>query len=134
MKYPDGEQISLGDHIWWNEGSSIGFVHEIIESPGDQAEWNFDQPHILLSGFHPHNPGGPGYVAYPRSDFEDEGICVLTSNEEKDFIAALESARTSPGFVEPFHVRFELPLREWVFETLEDTRFKELARVASTLP
>ena len=131
MTYPDGKQVSLGDHIWWNEGSSIGFVHVIVETLEEQAQWGFDEPHILLSGFHPANPEGPGYVAYPLSEFENEGIGVLTAKEEEDFSEALESAKTTSGFVEPFQVHFEALACEWVFEELRDSRLHEFARITT---
>lgn len=103
----------------------------------DQKTWGFYEPHILLSGFHPPDPGGPGYVAYPRSDFDDEGIARLTPEEEDDFAHALDTVKSSAGFKEPFHVKFDIltPAKgEWVFEIFENGEFREFARVKSIRP
>ncbi len=133
MKYSDGRKVSVGDHVWWNEGSSIGFIHVIVETKGDIKNWGFDEPHILLSGFHPSYPDGAGHVAYPESDFSDEGIAVLTAAEEEDFTQALESAQECYEFAEPFHVRFDSRVRDWIFEEFRSGSFQEFARSPSTL-
>ena len=133
MKYPDGRQVSLGDHVWWNEGSSIGFIHVIVETEDDTKKWGFDEPHILLSGHHPSDPKGGGYVAYPESDFSDEGIMAFSSFEEDDFAQALESARECYEFTEPFHVRFDSRFRDWIFEEFRNGSFHEFARSPATL-
>jgi len=67
MNYEDGTNTSVGDHIWWNEGSCIGFVHEIVEGDGEIQIGGFDEPHILISDCHPFAPDGQGFVAYPAS-------------------------------------------------------------------
>jgi hypothetical protein len=133
MKYPDGRQVSLGDHVWWNEGSSIGFIHVIVESEEEIAKWGFEEPHILLSGFHPAEPDGGGYVAYRESDFSDECIMALSLIEEDDFAKALESAKDCHKFTEPYHVRFDSRFRDWIFEEFRKGSFYEFARSPSTL-
>jgi hypothetical protein len=35
MKYPNGSEVSIGDVIWWNEGSNQGVVAVILESDKD---------------------------------------------------------------------------------------------------
>lgn len=44
MIHADGTPLSMGDHIWWNEGSCLGFIHEIVEDPSDQSTWGFEEP------------------------------------------------------------------------------------------
>ena len=132
MNYEDGTKISVGNHIWWNEGSCIGFVHKIVEGAGEIQIWGFDEPHILISGHHPFAPDGQGYIAYPASKFTDEGIGGLSLAEQKDFESALNLARFSSGFAEPFDVRFDI-LEDanglWVFGTYHGGEFREFARI-----
>lgn len=133
MRYPDGSMVSRGDHIWWNEGSCVGFVHEVVEGGEDDKKWGFDEPHLLLSGYHPSDPGGPGYVAYAETDLEREGISRLTDREEADYRLALDSARRLSGYSEPFQLRYDSFVRppEWVFEKFEEGKFRKFARVKS---
>lgn len=42
MIHADGTPVSMGDHIWWNEGSCLGFIHEIVEDPNNQSTWGFE--------------------------------------------------------------------------------------------
>ena len=102
MEYPDGTPVNVGDHIWWNEGGCIGFVRTIIEGQSDEKAWGLDEPHILISGYHPRNPEDAGYVSYPPSYFVDEGIGRLTGNEEEMLAPAIAEVRGRSHYREPF--------------------------------
>ena len=132
MNYADSTQVAVGDHIWWNEGVCVGFVCAVVESGEDQNVWGFDKPHVLLSGHHPYDPGDPGYIAYPSSDFEEEGVARLTSAEEEEFKRAVSLVCTEEGFAQPFHVGVDIPSEEdghWIFSAHKRGEFCEFARI-----
>ena len=132
MVYPDGTPVNVGDHIWWNEGSCVGFVCTIIESEADQRAWGFDEPHVLLSGHHPYDPDDSGYIAYPITDFADEGIERLSSAEEEEFERALSHTRSNKGFSRPFHVGIDILSEEdglWIFSSRQGDELREFGRV-----
>ena len=93
MKYPEGQIVRVGDLIWWNEGVCLGHVQEIIESQSDIKSWGFSQPHIMVDNNHPLDSTLDGVVAYGLSDFEDEGIGLLTEEELLMLEAAVNSAK-----------------------------------------
>ena len=132
MIYPDKTEVSVGDHIWWNEGTCVGFVCTVVESEADQDSWGFDSPHILLSGCHPYEGEGAGYIAYSISDFEDEAIGKLSAREEKEFGRVLAQVRAEARLHQPFHISLDLSSHEdgvWVFSALEENQLKEFARI-----
>ena len=133
MKYPDGTSVNVGDHIWWNEGTCVGFVGTIIEGKDDEEAWGLDEPHILISGYHPMDPDDAGWVAYPPSDFADEGIGRLTVEEESLLASAVDQVSAMPGYCEPFLVGFichDCQARAITFSTHQDGETKEFGRVA----
>jgi hypothetical protein len=132
MTYPDSTKVSIGDHIWWNEGSCVGFVQKIVESESELKNWGFDEPQILLSGLHPFDPGEVGYVSYQASDFGDEGIERFSPAEEADFERAQTLARSDHGLIEPFHVGFDTLSDSgslWIFSCYEGGKLREVARI-----
>jgi len=132
MNYPDGTTVNLGDHIWWNEGNSIGFVRIIIDGKNDEKIWGFDEPHILISGYHPKDPTDAGYVAYPPSNFADEGIERLTPEEEEQLACAIAEVSTQSGYREPFLIDVisrDGRAREITFSTFDGGKTEEFGRV-----
>lgn len=131
MKYPDGTAVCVGDHIWWNEGSTIGFIDTIVEGKEVEKEWGFDEPHILITGFHPYNPYNGGYVAYAVSDFSDEGISKLTSEEENLLAEAIAAAKLESDFREPFLIGLvcrECKAESITFSYFDGNKTEEFAR------
>lgn len=79
MNYPDGTQICIGDHIWWNEGSCVGRVAMILEEAEDYSEWGLDEPGIFICTA----PEGESLTCdiYNRaSQFKDEGIIKISED------------------------------------------------------
>ncbi|RYD85622.1 MAG: hypothetical protein EOP84_01950 [Verrucomicrobiaceae bacterium] len=123
MKYPDGKVIHVGDLIWWNEGSCIGFIQSIAESKREYEAWGLDRPHLFLSMIHPFDPNEKSGIAHDETCLVDEAIGLLTEAEALD----LSEATTKAGITESgysvypeyengrmTHWRFEFPdsLRE----------------------
>jgi len=94
MKYPEGEQVKLGDVIWWNEGSNRGKVALILENPEDFLEFGIAPPGAetkeQLSSYGPSETGiyicasleseeMTTDVFCPEEDFTDEGIGLCSS-------------------------------------------------------
>lgn len=132
MKYPDGTPVRVGDHIWWNEGTSIGFVQTIVEGKADQKAWGLDEPHILISGYHPRDPDDAGYVAYPASDFVDEGIERLTTSEEEMLARSIAEVRAQAHYREPFLIGVICRDRQaqvLTFSTFDGDKTEEFGRV-----
>ena len=94
MKYPNGQPVQIGDLVWWNEGSCIGFVQSMVESEEDCQTMGLKGPHLFISSRHPFDSNTMG-VAYPIACFEDEGIAPLALEEldqfekAKDFAASI---------------------------------------------
>jgi hypothetical protein len=131
MKYLDGTPVSIGDHIWWNEGSAIGFVDTIVEGKEAEKEWGFDEPHILITSFHPFKPDSGGYVAYAISDFDDEGISILTIEEESMLAEAIAAAKHESCFREPFLIGLvcrDCKAESITFSYFDGSKTEEFAR------
>ncbi len=94
MRYLDGKTIKTGDIIWWNEGTCVGRVATIVE-PADTAEkmaaWGLDESGIFISP-RIRLPLVDG-VYQPHSDFEDEGIGLMSENELAELYEAIEIAK-----------------------------------------
>lgn len=107
--YPEGEPIKIGDFVWLNEGSMLGFVIEILTDPKDY-KWLDDShihsPRICFSDLYPYEAiqkldeikGGSGggscnYWIYDYTDFEDEGIGLVESKYKEDFERAIFIAK-----------------------------------------
>jgi len=132
MEYPDGTLVNVGDHIWWNEGTCIGFVGTIIEGKDEEATWGLDEPHILISGYHPRNTEDAGYVAYSPTDFADEGIGRLTDEEETMLARAVAQVAGLPGYREPFLVGVicsDCQAMAITFSTFDGDKSEEFGRV-----
>lgn len=97
MKYPDGNVICVGDLIWWNEGSCIGFIQSVAESKEEYESWGLDCPHLFLSMIHPFDPSEKSGIAHDEACLADEAIGLLTKAEAHD----LSRATTEAGITEP---------------------------------
>jgi hypothetical protein len=132
MRYPDGMLVNVGDHIWWNEGSCIGFIQTIVEGKAHEKAWGFDEPHILISGNHPRNPDDVGYVAYSPSDFIDEGIGRLIPTEEEMLAHAIAEVRLESRYREPFVIGVigrDNKAQALTFSSFDGDRIEEFGRV-----
>ena len=76
MRYPDGQEIRIGDLIWWDEGHHVGYVNE-IRSETCSKESNF-----IVIGRHPFRADYHGYADGETQFFEhelvDDGIGRLS--------------------------------------------------------
>lgn len=97
MKYPNGEEINIGDYVLFNEGTCKGYVCKIIEFDED-----FKAAGLALPGMESYeqlsNYGSSERGIYIRmysetsddswcaicceSDFEDEGVCLIKRQNE----------------------------------------------------
>lgn len=48
MLLPTGEPLILGDWVWWNEGTNVGRVSEIVESSSDLKRWGLKEPGFFV--------------------------------------------------------------------------------------
>lgn len=68
-----GEQIILGDWVWWNEGTNVGRVSEFVQSSSDMKRWGLKE-----SGFFVCNDLSSQTLTQdvftPIDLFESEGI------------------------------------------------------------
>jgi hypothetical protein len=114
LRYPAGHVISVGQHIWWNEGVCIGYVEDVIETCEQMESWGLTDPSIAISNIHPfeavhtkHPQQMQGLllgdtVVYALSDLADEGVGLLSDAEEAEFTWADAHART---LVQPEHTQ-----------------------------
>lgn len=84
MKYPSGEEVKIGDLIWWDEGTEIGRVALLITAEEDQLMYGQDERGIFIETDPLARRLYP-VVFYPESMFEDEAIDVLTESEWQDW-------------------------------------------------
>lgn len=140
MRYPDGQAINVGDHVWWNEGVCIGYIEHLIETDDQIDSWGLSEPSIAVSNIHPFEVVSQkhpqeigdvslgGTVVYSSSDLADEGVGLLSSSEEVEFLWAVsqaislipESDRGSPYCVTA-HFDAALTMEHWHIHFLDRT-------------
>lgn len=90
---PIDRLISVGDLIWFNEGTQVGFIYEIIDDP---ETWGLDEIGVMTQALHPievkEKENSPGLCFYPESCFRDEGIGKLTQKEKEGMNGAIQIA------------------------------------------
>ena len=126
MKYPDGTTIRVGDLVWWDEGYFVGYVQVIAESEDEYEGWGLDTPHIFVSSVHPFDPTMLIGVGHPESCLADEGIGLLTAQEQSE----LERVRIRAFELIPHDLEYSfysvitevenLQLSRWVFTFYKD--------------
>jgi len=72
MQYPDGSTVSVGDLIWWNEGTQKGRVALILETEEQKLEWGLSEYGIFISPTESEDL--KPVVFYSEDSFDDEGI------------------------------------------------------------
>lgn len=99
MKYPDGNTVHVGDLIWWNEGESLGYVHEIYDDGIDLGDVIYNEPTMSISNRHPFDPTSYGGILQVESQLEDEGVGKLEPEEKIRFNSAINKAleKASPS-------------------------------------
>ena len=97
MRYPEGQLIQVGDLIWWEEGTCVGFVETILEDQTEYTSWGLKAPSLAFTNLHPFEanqskhkqhigpPGRGGTTIYPESKLVDEGIGLLSDHEKEEF-------------------------------------------------
>ena len=74
MYYFDGEEIAIGDVVFWNEGMCLGAVSGIFETSDELEGVSQCEPGIMLSfSVSIMNPL-PGGMFVECADFKDDGI------------------------------------------------------------
>ena len=146
MKYPllytppgHSGDIRIGDLVWWNEGTCIGYVLAIVDQPEQCEAYGLDKPHIDLSNLHPFEanqskhplytgaPWSGGTVIHHEPCFEDEGIGPLSQHEHAELEWAIATARSKVSAAHrdsPFSIQAILDLNrkeeDWVFRFVDD--------------
>ena len=109
LTYPEGDPVNVGDFVWLNEGSILGFVTEILTDPKDY-DWLDDShihsPRIFFSDLYPYEAikelnkvkgqsggGSVNYWIYDYTDFKDEGIGLVESKYKEDLEKAISIAK-----------------------------------------
>lgn len=92
MVYPDSNTVTVGDLIWWNEGSCVGYVQSVADSEEEFEAWGLDRSHLFLANVHPFDPHEKSGVAYDQGCLADEGIALLSSEEQADLERAVAEA------------------------------------------
>jgi hypothetical protein len=104
LRYPNGQPICVGDHVWWNEGACIGYIERIMETDDEIDSWGLSQASIALSNIHPleiiaqkrpQEIGAVtlgGTVVYSLADLYEEGVGLLSASEEDEFSWAVSAA------------------------------------------
>lgn len=98
MKYPNGSTIKVGDLIWWDEGHCVGYVQVLAESKEEYERWGLDHPHIFVSNRHPFDSKLETGAAHDEACFEDEGIGLLTMDEQRELERVTKYAHHLAGF------------------------------------
>lgn len=99
MKYPNGVPIMVGDVIWWNEGKAKGIVGLILDSkesfeflslavPGKESIEQLEKFGPSEYGIMICANSDGDYISCdvfcPESDFEDEGICLISRAKSEE--------------------------------------------------
>ena len=130
MKYPEGQEITVGDLVWFDEGSCIGFIESIQGSTS-----------VTLNNVHPFaeclsmdkyvlpEPGFGGRIVLKESEFYDDGLGLLSEIERNDFYKAYTKAKSHTN--SDFSLTIARTIHEkdiwyWVF-IFCDIDFKELS-------
>ena len=135
MKYPDGQEIQVGDLIWWNGGDATGYVQSMLESEEEFRAWELDEPHLFLENHHPFDPTSLAGLGYPQSVLADDGIRLFTEEEKQRLDAATVEASRLTGIdfsTVPHGVGVESTddgASEWVFAVIQGEELKESVRV-----
>lgn len=137
MNYPDGSTVNIGDLIWWNEGTCVGYVQVVAESKDDYESWGLTAPSIFLSNRHPFDRSLGTGVQYERASFEDEGIGLLSPEESKQLERATAEARkfaTEDFDILTYAVTMEVENCQhvgWVFTLFREGKQVQIVRVAA---
>ena len=135
MNYPNGEEIKVGDLIWWNEGEATGYVQSIIGYEPEFREWGLDEPHLFLANIHPFDSTSVAGIGYPQSHLGDDGIRPLSTDEKQRLEVATREASRSTGIdfaAVPHAVVVECADdagRGWIFSIIQGEEQVETVRV-----
>jgi len=135
MKYPDGQEIKVGDLIWWNGGDSTGYVQSLLESEEELSTWDLEEPHLFLENIHPFDPTSLAGLGYPQSVLAEDEIRLFTEDEKLQLEAATAEASRLTGIdfsTVPHGVGFDGAGdagSEWIFSLIEDEELVESVRV-----
>jgi hypothetical protein len=138
LSYPDGKTINVGDHIWWNGGSCVGYVEDLIESEEQIGSWGLAEPGIAVSNLHPRefifrkHPQKigavllGGTVVYSVTELADEGVGLLSATEESEFswalgvaLAGLSKVESCGPYCVTVHFDKESSVEHWEFHFLD---------------
>ena len=91
MIYPDGRSIHIGDRVWWDGGISIGYIREIHDSSEKLHSSGMDELGISISMISNFDIEAP-YVGYPQRLLADDGIELLTKEENEKIDNVINAA------------------------------------------
>jgi hypothetical protein len=104
---PDPREIHRGDLVWWNEGTCVGFVEDVMEDQAVYEAWGLDEPGVAFTNLHPFEANELKHkqrtgsvttgatVVYPQRSLEDEAVELLSPDEHYELDSAMASARSA---------------------------------------
>lgn len=92
MRYRDGTTVRVGDLVWLNGGTELGYVQVVAESKEEYEGWGLSSPHIFVANLHPFDPTIKTGIAHAEESLNDEGIGLLTAVESAEFRHATDRA------------------------------------------
>lgn len=72
IRYPDGSEARVGDAVALAHGAHMGTVTNVIESVGDLAAWDLDEPGLMI------NTSYAGAVFYPAGGLTEDEIALVS--------------------------------------------------------
>ena len=135
---PSDRLIAVDDLIWFNEGTQVGFVYEIIENP---STWGLDETGVMTQALHPlgvkEKENSPGLCFYPERCFRDEGIGKLTEKEKIELNRAIELALDrfeihNPTFTVGAYKKENSQKEEWHIRLFQDGDEGRIERIDFT--
>jgi hypothetical protein len=84
-------ELNIGDVVWFNEGSEVGYILAVIKSPTEMNKFGQNEPCLLISNHHPFKPfndfinhDNVDATLWPFSSIDDEGIEPLNKLDQTE--------------------------------------------------
>lgn len=91
MNYPNGTSVSVGDWVWWNEGTAVGRIAKIINTSLLCAAWGVNEFGVFICATNVNSDVPTCDIFYSEACMLDEGICMLTSTDKSAMDIAIDA-------------------------------------------
>ena len=119
-KYPSGDSISIGDRVWWDDGTAIGYIHEILDSENGLLNYGLEEDSVIIRINDPIvSPVDLQTFAVPLSRLEQLGVWKMSQSDSNSIDAMVLKARSVKGYSESdcscsiYSLLNEYGLRKW---------------------